>query len=127
MIEIHAQDIVVFTNGWKVATVTKPGVMRVPGPKSEPISQPFNVGDVVLVDAAGKVVVVPLSFERATAIARAVIEGHSRTSSDSRSLLALAAAVIGFAVQTVAPEPTREPPPPTSEQAAAPQAEGISA
>lgn len=128
MIEIHAQDTAVFGNGWKVAAVTKPGIMKVPGTKGEMVDQPFNVGDVVLVDANGKVVVVPLSFERATSIARAVIEGHTRTSTDSRSL-PLAAAVIGFAAQTVAPEPSRYPPPSKSDAPAEPAAtpEGISA
>lgn len=109
MIEIHAQDIATFANGWKVATVTKPGVMKVAGAKGERIDQPYNVGDVVLVTDAGKVIVVPLSFQRATEIAQAVIEGNPRTFTDSRSLHALAAAVIGFASQTVDPVPTHEP------------------
>ena len=110
MTDIHTQDVAVFTNGWKVATVTKPGSMKVMGPKGTQVDQPFNVGDVVLVGATGKVIVVPLSFQRATNIATAVIEGDPRTCSDSRSLHALAAAVIGFAAQIVAPEPTRDPP-----------------
>lgn len=131
MIEVHAQDTVVFANGWKVATVTKPGVIRVAskmGP--ETVDQPFNVGDVVLAGADGHIIVAPLSFAGATEIARKVIEGDPRACSDSHSLRALAAAVIGFAVQTVAPEPTRDPPPASSDALATPaepQPEGISA
>ncbi|TGP28246.1 hypothetical protein EN875_032330 [Mesorhizobium sp. M2D.F.Ca.ET.232.01.1.1] len=103
-VEIHAHDVAVFANGSKVATVTKPGVMKAPS-KTGPIDRSFNIGDVVLVDGRGIVLVSPLSFAGATEIARAVIENHPGTVTDSNALRALATAVIGFAAQTVAPEP----------------------
>ncbi|RVD44914.1 hypothetical protein EN742_00785 [Mesorhizobium sp. M4A.F.Ca.ET.020.02.1.1] len=103
-VEIHVQDVAVFANGSKVATVTKPGTMRVPS-KAGPVDRAFSVGDVVLVDGRGIVVVAPLSFAGATEIARAVIENHPGAVTDSHSLRALATAVIGFAAQVVAPEP----------------------
>ncbi|TGP22343.1 MULTISPECIES: hypothetical protein [unclassified Mesorhizobium] len=103
-IEIHAHDVALFANGSKVATVTKPGVMKAPS-KTGPVDRAFNVGDVVLVDVRGLVLVTPLSFAGATEIARAVIENHPGTVTDSHSLRALATAVVGFAAQVVAPEP----------------------
>ncbi|MES0168194.1 hypothetical protein NKJ87_19765 [Mesorhizobium sp. M0027] len=112
-VEVHAADIAKFANGRKVVSVTKPGVMKAAskdGPAT--VDQPFNVGDVMLVDAGGRAIVTPLSFAGATEIARRVIEGDPRWTTDSQALRALATAVIGFAAQTVAPEPIREPPPP---------------
>ncbi|TPL40645.1 hypothetical protein [Mesorhizobium sp. B2-4-6] len=105
-VEIHAHDVAVFANGSKVATVTRPGTFMVPS-KAGPVDRAFNIGDVVLVDGRGFVLVSPLSFAGATEIARAVIENHSGTVTDSHSLRALATAVIGFAAQMVAPEPAR--------------------
>ncbi|TGT72953.1 hypothetical protein EN802_13830 [bacterium M00.F.Ca.ET.159.01.1.1] len=119
-VEIHAHDVAVFANGSKVATVTKPGIIPAQS-KAGTVDRQFNVGDVVLVDARGLVLVTPLSFAGATEIAKAVIENHPGTVTDSNALRALAAAIIGFAAQTVAPEPvsdTAEPPPPPPEQTA---------
>ncbi|TIP13182.1 hypothetical protein [Mesorhizobium sp.] len=107
-IEVHAADVAKFENGRKVVSVTRPGTMKVPS-KTGPVDQPFKVGDVMLVDAAGLAIVAPLSFAGATDIARRVIEGDARLTTDSQSLRALATAVIGFAAQVVAPEPTPEP------------------
>ncbi len=107
MVEIHAHDVRVFGNGWKVATVTKPGSMKQPT-KSGPVDVPFQVGDAVLVGASGTIVVAPLSFAGATEIARLVIECDPRTLTDGHSLRALATAVIGFAAQTVAAEPIHD-------------------
>lgn len=108
MVEIHAHDVCVFANGWKVATVTQPGSVKLPS-KGGPVDVPFQLGDAVLVGASGTIVVAPISFAGATDIARKVIECDSRTITDGHSLRALATAVIGFAAQTVAPEPTPEP------------------
>lgn len=109
-VEVHAIDVCAFENGRKVVTVTRPGVRKAPGPGKEgPVEVPFNIGDVMLVDSDGLAVVAPLGFAGATEIARKVIEGDQRTVTDSHSLRALATAVIGFAAQTVAPEPTLEP------------------
>ncbi|TPN74491.1 hypothetical protein [Mesorhizobium sp. B1-1-5] len=108
--EVHAADVAKFANGRKVVSVTKPGMMKVAskaGPAT--VDQPFNVGDVMLVEAGGRAIVTPLSFAGATDLARAVIEGHPGAVTDSHSLRALATAVIGFAAQVVAPEPTPEP------------------
>jgi hypothetical protein len=107
-VEIHASDVAAFANGRKVVSVTKPGTRKVPS-KAGPIDETFRVGDVMLVDAAGKAIVGPLNFAGATEIARAVIEGDPHTVTDSHSLRALATAVVGFAAQVVGPEPTREP------------------
>lgn len=108
-VEIHASDVAKFANGRKVVSVTKPGMMKV-GSKAGPetVDQPFNVGDVMLVDAGGKAIVAPLNFAGATDIARAVIEGDPHAVTDSHSLRALATAVIGFASQVVAPEPVSD-------------------
>ncbi|ESY89067.1 hypothetical protein X739_00830 [Mesorhizobium sp. LNHC220B00] len=106
--EVHAADVAVFANGRKIVSVTKPGSREVPS-KAGPIAQPFNVGDVMLVDAGGHAIVGPLNFAGASEIARAVIEGDPHAVTDSHSLRALATAVIGFAAQVVAPEPTPEP------------------
>ncbi|RWH31609.1 hypothetical protein [Mesorhizobium sp.] len=103
-VEIHAHDVALFKNGSKVAAVTKPGIMKAPS-KTGPVDRAFNVGDVVLVDGRGIILVAPLSFAGATEIARAVIENHPGAVTDSHSLRALATAVIGFAAQVVAPEP----------------------
>lgn len=108
MIEVHAQDVQVFANGWKVATVTRPGAIKVPGNGPEMISQPFEVGDALLVGSSGNIIVAPLSFAGATEIAKKVIECDPQTCTDSHSLRALATAVIGFAAQTVAPEPVSD-------------------
>ncbi|TIN76731.1 hypothetical protein [Mesorhizobium sp.] len=108
-VEVHATDVAKFANGRKVVAVTKPGVMKVAsktGPAS--VDQPFNVGDVMLVDAGGRAIVTPLSFAGATEIARRVIESDPRMTTDSQSLRALATAVIGFATQVVAPEPAND-------------------
>ncbi|TIX64112.1 MAG: hypothetical protein E5V25_19360 [Mesorhizobium sp.] len=104
-VEVHATDVAKFANGRKVVSVTKPGMMKV-ATKTGPATadQPFNVGDVMLVDAAGRAIVTPLSFAGATEIARRVIEGDLRLSTDSQALRALATAVIGFAAQVVAPD-----------------------
>ncbi|TPJ57057.1 MULTISPECIES: hypothetical protein [unclassified Mesorhizobium] len=107
-VEVHAAAVAKFANGRKVVSVTRPGTMKVPS-NTGPIDQPFNVGDVMLVEAGGRAIVTPLSFAGATDLARAVIEGHSGAVTDSHSLRALATAVIGFAAQVVAPEPTPEP------------------
>ncbi|PWJ93588.1 hypothetical protein C8D77_101267 [Mesorhizobium loti] len=104
-VEIHAADVAKFANGRKVVTVTRPGTRKVPSKVGDPVDQRFNVGDVMLVDAAGKAIVGPLNFAGATDIARAVIEGDPHAVTDSHSLRALATAVIGFAAQVVAPEP----------------------
>lgn len=109
-VEVHAVDVSIFENGRKVVTVTRPGIRKVPSPgKGGPAEVPFNVGDVMLVDAEGLAIVAPLSFLGATEIARRVIESDPRVTTDSHSLRALATAVIGFAAQVVAPEPTPEP------------------
>lgn len=108
MVEIHAHDVAVFKNGWKVATVTKPGSTKVAS-KDGPTDAPYQVGDVVLVDNFGKVVVGPISFAGATDIAHKVIECDPRTVTESHALRALAAAVIGFAAQIVAPVSARAP------------------
>ncbi|MBR2689226.1 MAG: hypothetical protein IKE42_15340 [Aquamicrobium sp.] len=108
MVEIHAQNVAVFENGWKVVTVTKPGAMKHPS-KDGPVEVPFNAGDAMLVGAAGGIIVSPLSFEGARDIARKVIECDPRTLTDGHSLRALATAVIGFDAQIVAPVPTRMP------------------
>lgn len=108
MTEIHAHNVAAFKNGWKVATVTKPGSIKVAS-KDGPIDAPYLVGDVVLVDGSGKVVVGPISFAGATGIAHKVIECDPRTVTESQALRALAAAVIGFAAQIVAPVSTRAP------------------
>lgn len=102
--EIHASDVAAFANGRKVVSVTRPGTRKVPT-KAGMVDQPFNVGDVMLVDASGKAIVAPLNFAGATEIARLVVEGDPATVTDSHSLRALATAVIGFAGQVVAPEP----------------------
>ncbi|MER8616029.1 hypothetical protein NKG99_04110 [Mesorhizobium sp. M1409] len=107
-VEIHAADVAKFANGRKVVSVTKPGTMKVPSKAGDPVDQPFNTGDVMLVDAGGRAIVAPLNFAGATDIARLVIEGDPHAVTDSHSLRALATAVIGFAAQVVAPEPTRE-------------------
>lgn len=124
-IEVHATDVARFANGRKVVSVTRPGIMKVPG-KTGPVDQPFNVGDIMLVDSDGRAIVTPLSFAGATEIARRVIESDPRLTTDSQSLRALATAVIGFAAQLVALEPTSEP---ISDAIAipAPQAEGARA
>lgn len=106
-VEIHARDVAVFANGSKVATVTKPGTIEA-ATKTGPVDRAYNVGDVVLVDGRGLVLVTPLSLPGAIEIARAVIENHPGTVTDSNSLRALATAVIGFAAQTVAPEPVKD-------------------
>ncbi|MER8387256.1 hypothetical protein NKH14_17365 [Mesorhizobium sp. M1380] len=112
-VEVHATDVAVFANGRKVVSVTKPGLMKAAGKKGPATEdQPFNVGDVMLVDTDGRAIIAPLSFAGATEIARRVIEGDPRLTTDSQALRALATAVIGFATQVVAPEPIREPPPP---------------
>jgi hypothetical protein len=108
--EIHASDVAKFANGRKVVSVTRPGTRQVPT-KGGPVDQPFNVGDVMLVDSGGVAIVGPLNFAGATDIARAVIEGDPHAVTDSHSLRALATAVIGFATQVVAAEPIREPVP----------------
>lgn len=105
-VEIHAADVAKFPNGRKVVSVTKPGLRQVPT-KTGPVDQPFNVGDVMLVDAGGRAIVGPLNFAGATDIARLVIEGDPHAVTDSHSLRALATAVIGFAAQVVAAEPVR--------------------
>ena len=102
MIEIHAHDVAVFENGWKVATVTRSGALKLPA-KDGPVEVPFQVGDAVLVGAGGSIIVAPLSFDGATDLARKVIECDPRTLTDGHSLRALATAVIGFATQIVAP------------------------
>jgi hypothetical protein len=106
-VEVRAADVAKFENGRKVVSVTRPGIMKVPG-KDGPVDQSFNVGDVMLVDAGGRAIVTPLSFAGATDLARAVIEGHPGAVTDSHSLRALATAIIGFAAQVVAPEPVTE-------------------
>lgn len=106
-VEIHAADIAKFANGRKVVSVTKPGTRQVPT-KAGPVDQPFNVGDVMLVDASGKAIVAPLNFAGATEIALAVIEGDPHAVTDSHSLRALATAVIGFAAQVVVQEPVAD-------------------
>ncbi|RWO23316.1 hypothetical protein [Mesorhizobium sp.] len=108
-VEVHAADVAKFANGRKVVAVTRPGTMKVAsktGPAT--VDQPFNVGDVMLVDAGGRAIVTPLSFAGATEIARRVIESDPRLTTDSQSLRALATAVIGFAAHVVAPEPVSE-------------------
>ncbi|MCF6120845.1 hypothetical protein L2449_28890 [Mesorhizobium muleiense] len=108
-VEVHATDVAKFANGRKVVSVTKPGTMKVAsktGPAT--VDQPFNVGDVMLVDAAGRAIVTPLSFAGATEIARRVIESDPRLTTDSQSLRALATAVIGFATQVVSPAPAND-------------------
>jgi hypothetical protein len=109
-VEIHAADVAKFANGRKVVSVTRPGVRKV-ATKAGPATgdQHFNVGDVMLVDAGGRAIVAPLSFASATEIARRLIEGDPHTVTDGHSARALATAVIGFAAQVVAPEPTPEP------------------
>ncbi|TIR34521.1 MAG: hypothetical protein E5X35_07335 [Mesorhizobium sp.] len=105
-VEVHATDVAKFANGRKVVSVTKPGTMKVAsktGPAT--VDQPFNVGDVMLVDAGGRAIVTPLSFVGATEIARRVIESDPRLATDSQPLRALATAMIGFATQVVSPEP----------------------
>lgn len=102
--EVHAIDVAVFANGRKVVSVTRPGTRKVPS-KTGPVDQPFNVGDVMLVDAIGNAIVAPLSFAGATDIARLVIEGEPHAVTDSHSLRALATAVIGFAAQVLGPDP----------------------
>lgn len=104
-VEIHARDIVTFANGSKIARVTKPGTMKLPS-KTGPADHAYHVGDLVLVDIRGLVLVTPLSFAGATDIARAVIENHPGTVTDSHSLRALATAVIGFAARVTPPETT---------------------
>jgi len=95
-LEVHAADVAVFSNGRKVVSVTKPGVMLLPA-KSGPIEATFKAGDVMLVAADGRAIVAPLSFAGAHEIARLVVEGDPHTVTDSHSLRALATAVIGFA------------------------------
>lgn len=105
-IEIHTADVAVFANGRKVLSVTRPGTIMVAGRDGPAtVEKAFQVGDVVLADKDERVLVPPLSFARATEIAINVIEGDLRVATDSQALRALATAVIGFAAQTVSPEP----------------------
>ena len=64
--------------------------------KDGPVPVPFCAGDVLLARMDDSVVVGPISHEAAFSLSERVLNGDQRAVTDPLSILALAAAVIGF-------------------------------
>jgi hypothetical protein len=86
--------------------VTQPGAAPVTT-KAGTVEKPFAVGDFLLADETGHVIVMPMDMEDAVAIATEIVEGNAYFLTSSHSLRALAVAVLAIAHST--PRPSPEP------------------
>ena len=93
---VHAVEIDRFANGRKLLMrVTAPGSYRALG-KEGKVYMTYQAGNLMLCDAAGRVIVSPMGPEGAADLAGRVLDGDERALTDSAAIYALAIAVIGF-------------------------------
>ena len=100
---VHAQTIDTFRAGkWRVMVVTEPGtlpVMQKVGGDMQTVSIPYGAGDALLSNDRDEVICGPMSMAGVTDLAERILDGDQRTITDTRSLLALATAVVAFQIE----------------------------
>lgn len=96
MTEVHATVIDTLNGGkWRVMRVTQPGTMEVPT-KNGPVDMPFYPGDVLLADAADRIICGPVSLDGAIELAGRILDNDARAKTDPLAILILSTALAGF-------------------------------
>lgn len=100
MTEIHAIDIATFRAGrYRLMRVTAPGIAKARSKQGE-VDAPFSAGDVIVTDAAGHVLVEPISLAGGVELATEIMEGRDRTITDPLLHMKLAAVILAYASPT---------------------------
>lgn len=103
---VHAQTIDAFRAGtWRVMVVTEPGtlpVLQKTAGDMQAIDVPYAAGDALLSNDRDEVICGPMSLAGVTDLAERILDGDQRAATDTRSLLALATAIIAFQIEVPA-------------------------
>lgn len=100
---VHAQTIDSFRAGtWRVMVVTEPGtlpVLQKTAGEMQTVDVPYAAGNALLSNDRDEVICGPMSLTGITDLAERILDGDQRAATDTRSLLALATAIIAFQVE----------------------------
>lgn len=100
---VHAQTIDSFRAGtWRVMVVTEPGklpVLQKTAGEMQTVDVPYAAGDALLSNDRDEVICGPMSLTGITDLAERILDGDQRAATDTRSLLALATAIIAFQIE----------------------------